>query len=625
MSLTSDTLSITDDFGRTFSWYSPFAVKFDDGTTLQDPGFLIYEPSNSGLIYEASIVPDWYGADKNQTKEIVVNFTVTQANNSARRTIFSNARTYTFLDDIKPLITISPDTDSNSTFIVLEAGSNYDDTTSSGNSFRMFKNGNFEPEEILNVRADDVTDGPITLSVVRTITDLNDSGIGSVFTSYPYVDHIYKIEYNVNDSEGNAADPVFRYFIIKDTIAPLIYADANASDTFEIDYLSPSPNANIASEVEDFLLSGLGASDYGKLGAGFDTIDGNLETTANREKWNVSMTKPSTDSIDPGGSFDEGRVYPTNKDGYGYVVTVTVTDEFGNISAPRMRSLRVADTQAPTITLIGDGIIHDFLRYSTNSALVTETEEISAQDFNATGFAGGMHRIILDNYTFVDPGAYAEDANSFFPYPEYKDIDQDGIGETYAIRRVQNRAEMEQCSDIGVIYLYSALNDENLPDPFLHYQNNMMDDIFGSDTQAKVPDVNGSGYTFEESNKTNGISMDVVELTNEYRVRDGWGNKSEIVPRTIYIYESRQYPDFAFYATPLTDGDGLSFEHLYDDGTSDRPYLNSTRKDTDGDGVSDFWELAFGSNPQDRNSVPSEDLSDPSVYNSIDFNTSSAE
>ena len=43
--------------------------------------------SNSGLNYEASIAPDWYGADKNQTKEIVVNFTVTQVNTSSRRTI----------------------------------------------------------------------------------------------------------------------------------------------------------------------------------------------------------------------------------------------------------------------------------------------------------------------------------------------------------------------------------------------------------------------------------------------------------------------------------------------------------------------------------------------------------
>ena len=48
--------------------------------------------------------------------------------------------------------------------------------------------------------------------------------------------------------------------------------------------------------------------------------------------------------------------------------------------------------------------------------------------------------------------------------------------------------------------------------------------------------------------------MDVVTITNEYRVKDGWNNKSDIVTRTIYIYESRQFPGYAFYATPLTNG-----------------------------------------------------------------------
>ena len=141
---------------------------------------------------------------------------------------------------------------------------------------------------------------------------------------------------------------------------------------------------------------------------------------------------------------------------------------------------------------------------------------------------------------------------------------------------------------------------------------------------VKVPDVDGNNYTFNEANKTDGINMDVVTMTNEYKVKDGWGNEANAT-RIIYIYESRQFPGFAFYATPLTDGDGLPFEHLYDDGSENRAFLNDTRKDTDGDGVSDFWEKVFGSNPLDRNDVPTEDLSDPTIYNGIDFNTSNAQ
>ncbi|MEK9773379.1 MAG: hypothetical protein VW576_07400 [Opitutae bacterium] len=634
----SSYIQVADIFGRTFSWYSPITIVFNDSTTLQDPGFLIYEPSNSGVTINANIDPEFYGEEQNQTKNITISITVTQNNTSARQTIINTARTYTFLDDIKPLISISPYTDSNSTFIVVEAGATYDDSQTSGDSYRMLRDGVLdEVGELLSVRADDVADGSITSSIVRTISDLNDSLTGSVVTSYPHVNHIYKIEYNVQDSEGNAADSVFRYLVIKDTIAPLIYpqADANASDNFEVDYLSTSPNVNSTSAIEDHLLSGLVASDYGALGAGVsDTIDGNLDTIANRNKWTVEITKPITDS-DPVRGFDEGRVYPFAKDDNGYVVTITVTDEFGNTSPSRTRSLKIGDYQKPVIGLIGDSIIHDFLRYSTNSALGSETEEISGQDFNATGFGGGMHRIMLDNYTFVDPGAYAHDYNSYFSTVlGYKDLQgDDGYGETYAMRRVQDRAEMEACADIGVIYVYSALNNDLLSDPFVHYQSLMQDNIYGSDTNVtitpsenvRVPDVEGNNYTFAEENKTDGLNMDVVRLTNEYRVRDGWGNKADIVERTIYIYESRQFPGFAFYATPLTDGDGLPFEHLYDDGTPNRAYLNDTRKDTDGDGVSDFWEKAFGSNPTDSTSVPTEDLSDPTIYNTIDFNTSNAQ
>ena len=192
----------------------------------------------------ANIDPEFYGEEQNQTKNITISIMVTQNNTSARQTIINTARTYTFLDDIKPLISISPYTDSNSTFIVVEAGATYDDSQTSGDSYRMLRDGVLdEVGELLSVRADDVADGSITSSIVRTISDLNDSLTGSVVTSYPHVNHIYKIEYNVQDSEGNAADPVERYIIVKDTIAPLIYpqAEANGSDNFEIDYLSTSP------------------------------------------------------------------------------------------------------------------------------------------------------------------------------------------------------------------------------------------------------------------------------------------------------------------------------------------------------------------------------------------------
>ena len=114
--------------------------------------------------------------------------------------------------------------------------------------------------------------------------------------------------------------------------------------------------------------------------------------------------------------------------------------------------------------------------------------------------------------------------------------------------------------------------------------------------------------------------MDVTKILIEYRVKDGWDNLSNIEERTVYIYESRQFDGFAFYATPITDGNGVAFEDYYDNNSSGA-YLKLTRKDSDGDGVSDYWEKVFGSNPLDRKSVPVDenneeiDFSDPDTFN----------
>ena len=343
-----------------------------------------------------------------------------------------------------------------------------------------------------------------------------------------------------------------------------------------------------------------------------------------------------------------------------------MTDEFGNTSLPKVRKLKVGDYTKPTITLIGSSEIHDFLRFSTNTGLddnltgpkneeLLFADQSDSQEFNSTGFSGGAHRILHGDYNFVDPGAYAEDGNSYFSTNDgYKDLDGDNIGETYAIRRVDERSHMTDCNDqvgdpdndIGVIFAYSVL--EKVENPTLYFQNLLANNTFGLDTTnltdvngtfppgdpnstlalsaVKVPDLEGEGYRFD-SNKTQRINMDVVKITIEYRVRDGWDNFSDIKERVVYIYESRQFPNFAFYATPLTQGDGTEFEHYYDDGTG-RPFLNDTRKDTDRDGVSDYWEKVFSSDPLDKDDVPKDengnslDLTDPALYtgNSINFN-----
>ena len=658
---TSKVVSITDDFGRSYLWYSPFKLTFDDGSSLQDPGFLIFEPSDSGVTIDATLRTEFFGDNQDQIKLVSVNLAITQSNTSARQTSISDAREYLFLDDVKPILQISPQTNAISTFVKVEAGYDYEDTAADNSKFPILEDGivRVEDGEVLSVSAYDLSDGDVSANITRKVEDLNGSGVTNVETGYDYVNHIYKIEYNATDSADppNFADPVYRYLKIVDSTPPLIYPQSGSglTDNFEIDYLGNAPDPNDEDEVKDYLLQGLVASDYGAKGAGNgQVIDANLDwsNSSYRDKWEVVITKPD------GSAFEPGEVFPFANNGVdeGYDVNITVTDEFGNTSLPKIRKLKVGDYKKPTISLIGSSEIHDFLRFSKNKDL--ENNELYFTDrpvgdlnleYNSTGFSGGAHRILHADYNFIDPGVYAEDDNSYFGIGDgFKDLDGDGIGETYAIRRVDERSKMVDCNDnnpntndIGVIFAYSVL--EKVTNPTLHFQNLLFNDTFGINTESladyvnfpatddenntvsiaavKVPDLDNNVYDFNSSDKDNRTNLDVVKITIEYRVKDGWDNFSDIKERLVFIYESRQFPGFAFYATPLTDGDGGPFEQYYDNGRG-LPFLNSTRKDTDGDGVSDYWELAFGSNPEDRTSIPSHDLSDPKVYNDINFTIS---
>jgi hypothetical protein len=623
------TQKLDDDYGRTYAWFSPFTITFNSGAQFHDPGLLIYEPSNSNLTYSVTINPEYKTSDNDslpdQISQITLSVTVSQSNPSLSRTI-APYRTYTFLDDLKPLITLGPYTDLNTTFIVVEAGSTYSDLN--GVPVDIMENGVIknDPAPALFLSAYDVTDGDITENVQPTITDLNDSSTGAVSTDYGRLNHIYKIEYNVKDEEENAADPKYRYLIIKDTTPPVL--SFSGATELVLDY----GVANDIDYVKSELLKNVTAADLSS-------------TNQDNFVWEVNITKPDWDSdanrsfkwnTDP--SATKGIIYPYENDDIkpGYEVTITATDASGNTSYALERTLKISDSTPPSITLIGESTIHDFLRYSKNIGLDDNStgpnnrellfeDQPSSDLFDSSGFDGGAHRIILDEYTFVDPGAYAEDDNSYFslydddPYP---DKDGDGIGETWAFKRVTDEIDMENCAEAGVIYIFSALHSNSLS----YYQAQMADNDLGTESTVSVPDVDGGGYDFNTSDKGDLTKLNVTLITNKYKVRDGWGNKSETAERRIYIYESSQYPNFAFYATPLNKEGGGDFEHLYDNG-SDDPFLNSTRKDTDGDGVSDFWEKVFGSNPLDRNSVPVDenndeiDFSDPRTFinNSLSF------
>ena len=686
----------TDSNGRYRYRMSGFYIK-DKNTNavlFEDPGIYARNDSNVPLSFSSTITPVTKANDPNTVLSYKINYYVSQQDNSGANQIIAARRVF-IIDQEKPLITLNPPTDGTNSFVIIEANRQPTSTDRftdlHGDAAKLFYSNVSPPNDVvtgkyLSLSAIDALDGVLTDAIVRTIKDDNGSSVeissnsdqnavaANVYSQIDAttLDRKFTIEYYVNDIPidssipPNTSDVVVRHLIVKDTKPPVIDV-TELNSTFMIDFLSTSdPDINDGKSVATYLLTGLTATDANdfdqELGRAGVTNSNALPTTTDPDSTNwvlvtdgngavSSATYNSKWKLEFTPAFSPGAIYPeTRGANSGYEVKITVTDQSGNISGEVLRYLQVGDFTPPTLTLIGDYEIHDFMRFKSNSSVTTNQsnylglqgypagtsgnegknapfldQPISSTnpEYNATGFRGGAHRMLIADYDFVEPGIYAEDANAYFDVDDnYPDLDGDGIGEGHAFVRVNSRDKMNDCSEgAGKIHIYSffeknsyTMNDwqELLASNAYGFPTQLLPDLNGTGSPGKIPDVQaednsteggrGSFYGFDD-NKTDLTNFKMTTITIEYRVMDGWENKSEISTRMVYIYESRQFGDFAFYATPLTDASGAKFEQFYDNGSGD-PFLRSNRKDLDGDGVSDFWEIALGTDREDPSDFP---------------------
>ncbi len=679
----------TDENGRFRYRFSGFYIK-DKNTNevlFEDPGVYARNDSNVPLEFYATLTPYYKPSSNNEViLSYKLNYYVSQQEGGESNQIIAG-RTIYIIDQEKPLISLMPETNGIDTFVIIEANrlpTSVDLYTDlHGDSVGLLTSG-IVTSSYLELVAVDALDGILTNAIVRTIKDdegvITISGVPAVLTDNndqntvatsiasiidaTILDARYSIEYFVDDIpiddsiSPNRSDTVTRHLIVKDTKAPTI--DVNVLEsTFLVDILSTAnPDVNDNISIATYMLTGLSATDANDYDQdlGTPTIDdpdaanwvvrenanGEMESATYNSKWTLDFTPP----------FVPGAIYPEIKNAnQGYLVEIKVRDQSDNNSSQISRYLQVGDFTPPTITLLGDYEIHDFLRFKSNqsvnvvqqgnlfgqsfpsgtsgdngqnAAFLDQPESSTNPEYNATGFAGGAHRLLIADYDFVEPGVYAEDNNSYFDIKDdYPDLNGNGIGEGHAFTKVGDRQAMNDCSEgPGIIHIYSFFekNSYTIND----WQELMAADTFGFNTAllppdlnasispAKIPDVLGednssepgrvAAYGFED-NKTDLTNFDMTIITIEYRVMDGWDNRSDIITRMVYIYESRQFGDYAFYATPLTDASAGKFEAFYDNGSGD-PFLRSNRKDLDGDGVSDFWEIALGTKIDDPNDFP---------------------
>ena len=140
-----------------------------------------------------------------------------------------------------PQITLSPETDGNTKFILVEAGDSYEDKTGYFWDTSVVNESSVKSAELGDpagvqttflTKADDAVDGTITTSIDRTIkylsTDQDDQNLTAsgfsesqisdlIHTSAAHLNHRYQITYSVKDSQGNEADQKHRYLWVKDT------------------------------------------------------------------------------------------------------------------------------------------------------------------------------------------------------------------------------------------------------------------------------------------------------------------------------------------------------------------------------------------------------------------------
>jgi hypothetical protein len=466
----------------------------------------------------------------------------------------------------------------------------------------------------------------------------------------------FMIEYTAEDKrdekypklEPNSAT-LKRRFIMKDTTNPRLvamdqvftgksYRNTIPTRTLELDYLEDSPfnkNKRLAdgSTMNVLVNSEVSVKEYIAKIFSVEDFDQDFDYDETKElKWSIEISPAYKGNVKYPDSLDIYKSDPQS----GYTVRMSVTDESGNISDEVELKLAVIDATPPEIYLLGDAEIHDFYRFGPNDSDLANVQELPFPDRNAddpsntldpsgnpisyipSGFTSGEHRMLLSKYNFIDPGVYAEDFNGDFHFSISPDLDGDGIGETHGYVLLQvdfydiityDKTFFVNSTFFkpGIIYVHRSL--ESVENEQIDLSRNVVKNEQYEETVA----VSNAEIT------SGGVPINVKKttFTFSYLIKDSWDNVPEVTKiRRVHIYESEQLPDYAFYATPIVNG--VELASYYDTNGSSDNFLSSIRKDYDGDGVSDFWEVLLS----EANSNPHLDPSsvDPGWHNPEQLN-----
>ena len=332
------------------------------GTAFQDPGATYYDASNIGQPVGASSGVINASVPGNHT------LTYTRGGLTATRTV-------SVLDTTPPVITLRGDAIQN----VLMGAPSYSDPGAVAydayeGTLGVTSSGVVDPTKqgdyIITYNASDGSGNsanPVTrtvrvLDTLRPVISLNGAATVTQEAAEPYTDpgataldngdtpvavsvsgnvdvntlgsHV--LTYNASDASGNAAVPRTRTVIVVDTQAPVITLNGSSgvpttpTETEEGEEVTSTPVVSTGDPSEITVEMGGTFVDPGAIAV--DAFDGVVEVTVS-------------------GSVD------TSKAGT-YPLTYLASDSSGNVATPTVRTVRVADTQAPVIVINGDAVLN---------------------------------------------------------------------------------------------------------------------------------------------------------------------------------------------------------------------------------------------------------------------------
>ena len=468
--------------------------------------------------------------------------------------------------------------------------------------------------------ASDTLDGNLT-GKVKSVSTVNTDSLGS-----------YSVTYSVSDANGNAAIEVARVVNVVDTTPPVITLlggatiqnealaefidpgvnvvdlvdgnlvptitgtiDVNTVGTYVLKYNAKDSAGNNAIEVQRVVT-------IGDTGAPVISLNGDVLVIQEAKKTFVDEGATAVDTLD--GVLAVKSVSTVNTDEVGdYSVTYSVIDSNGNAAVGVVRTVRVVDTTAPQITLIGSNTVTQEAKgayvdqgatavdtvddsLSVKSVSTVNTDEVgnysvsySVSDANGNAAVEVVRTVNVVDTTvpkitlsgsstvtheakvpYVDGGVSASDSldgNLTGKVKSVSTVNTDAVGSysvTHSVSDANGNAAVEALRTVNVV-------DTTVPKITLS----------GSSTvthEAKVPYVDGGvsardtldGDLTDSVTSESTVNTDTVgSYSVTYNVSDANGNAAVEVLRTVKVVDTTVPQITLSGSSTVTHEAGMSF------------------------------------------------------------------